>query len=158
MTKKLATVAFALGAALAGSVTTAAATTGVQLAACTSANFGAHVVWLKFTKTDGSTFCVGGGTGTVTVNADITAWTGWSDTMTSPATEYYGFLHYSGSGTGSYRIGDWGSAAPIGAWSYTSATLPCIPPPPPYSSLCSYPLNRPSLHVDTVEIDGTTSF
>src|SRR5947209_13104638 len=64
-TKRLAAVALALGGALAGSITSASATTGAQLAACTSANYNAHLVWFNFTKTDGTTFCVGGGTGTV---------------------------------------------------------------------------------------------
>ncbi|NUP51327.1 MAG: hypothetical protein HOW97_29040 [Catenulispora sp.] len=157
-TKSLAALALAVGAALAASVTPASATTGPQVAACTAANFGPHLTWIKFTKTDGSTFCVGGGIGTVSVSADITAWDGWAASADSPVVEYYGFLHYTGSGTGSIRIGDWGPALPMGATTYLNATLPCLPLPPPYTSLCSYPRTLPSLHIDSVEIDGTTVY
>ncbi|GAA1954916.1 hypothetical protein [Catenulispora subtropica] len=154
--KKLAAVTLALGAALVGSVTPAAATGGAQQAACTSSNYNTHVVWFKLTKTDGTTFCVGGGTGTVSLDVDINKFDSFGVDTTSPTTRYYGYLDTVDSGgfAGKTYVGDWPSMPELETdwWSFT---LPCPVMPPPYTGFC--PFYGSSAHVTGVEIVGSVT-
>ena len=152
-TKKLAAVALTLGAALATSATPAAATTGgAQLAACTSADYNAHLVWFKLTNTDGTTFCVGGGAGTVGVSADIKAFDTFGVNTVSPTVRYYGYLDVTVGGFASkWYIGDWPSPPEDNTDWYT-VSLPCPPPPPGFPRFC--PTGGSSVHVTGVEIVG----
>lgn len=157
-TKRLAAVVLALGGALAGSIGSASATGGgVQLAACTSANYNAHVVWFKFTKTDGTTFCVGGGTGTVGgLSVDIKAFDSFGVDTAEPTTRYYGYLDVSVGGfPEKLTIGDW-PTVPGDATDWFTLSLPCpVTPPGGWPIPC--PIYGSSAHVTAVEVVGVNT-
>ena len=157
-TKRLAAVALALGGALAGSISSASATTGgAQLAACTSANYNAHLVWFNFTRTDGTTFCVGGGTGTVGgLSVDIKGFDTFGVNTASPTTRYYGYLDVNvGGNSEQLTIGAW-PTVPVDRTDWYTLSLPC-PTGAPGGWPIPCPIYGSSAHVTGVEIVGVNT-